>query len=173
MASLRIHLAFASALAACSGSSDDTGGSASSETSATTATMSTTAATSESSSGSTGATTTTTGESSTSTSSESGPVESSGADSSSTAGLDACEPHGGDDECGACAREMCCPQLHGCVDNPDCAAVYACLAGNDSPSVSQQMTCAEDEGVDYTMISAFLQQVLQCRAALCAEQCPD
>ncbi|HWB80173.1 MAG TPA: hypothetical protein VG755_34645 [Nannocystaceae bacterium] len=170
MTSLRLRLPFALLLVACPGSSDDEGGdtSGNTETASTTATTASTTMTTESS---TTEPMTTAAETS---SSEAGSTESTAtAEESSTGGGDVCAPHDGDDACVACTRMNCCGQVMGCTNNPDCAAVFGCLAGINQPSVDEQMTCATDEGIDFNMVSAFLQQVYQCRMAVCAMDCPE
>lgn len=171
MTSLRLRLPFALLLVACPGSSDDEGGdtSGNTETASTTATTATTATMTTESSTTEPATT-----AAESSSSEGASTESTAtAEESSTGGGDVCAPHDGDDACVACTRMSCCGQVMGCTNNPDCAAVFGCLAGINQPSVDEQMMCAADEGVDFNMVSAFLQQVYQCRMAICADDCPE
>lgn len=170
MTSLRLCLPLASLLVACPGSSDDEGG----DTSGNTESASSTATTATSTTASTESSSTEPMTTSTETSSsEAGSTETNATADESSTGGDVCAPHEGDDACAACTRMGCCGQVMGCTNNPDCAAVFGCLAGISQPTVDEQMMCAADEGVDFNMVSAFLQQIYQCRMALCVDECPE
>lgn len=188
MASLRIQLCFALSLAACGGASDDTGGdtgstgdsNGSSSTNPTT-TSATTSSMTDATSESSGSASATTSNDTSTGSSESGSADNGSSESSSGAAEESsssggepsvCDPEVGDSDCVTCTKTSCCGQLQGCLGNPDCATVYDCLAGINQPTTEEQMTCASDNGVDFNTISAFLQQVYQCRMGACPTDCP-
>jgi hypothetical protein len=54
----------------------------------------------------------------------------------------------------------------------DCAAIYECLTGINHWSMEEEDTCASQTGHDLANAAAFLQQIDQCRSALCVEECP-
>lgn len=188
MASLRIPFSFALALAACGGSSDDTAGDtgstgdthgSSSTNPTTTMSATTTSMTDTTMSGSESSGSATTSNDTSSGSSESGSADSASssggpAESSSSSGgaPSVCDPEDGDSDCVTCTKTSCCGQLTGCLNMPDCATVYDCLDGINEPTMEEQMTCASDNGVDFNTISAFLQQVYQCRMGACPTDCP-
>jgi hypothetical protein len=99
--------------------------------------------------------------------------DSSGTDSGSTGGGDACAPDGADDMCVMCTKDMCCDQLQACADDPDCACVLDCLSQFEMPGIGEAMTCAGPDNcnVDFLSVAIPLMAIDTCRQMSCMDQC--
>jgi hypothetical protein len=72
-----------------------------------------------------------------------------------------CDPAPEDDDCESCTKQMCCPQLETCFDDPICVCMSMCVMGFGDFDPCAQM-CGQ---------TANFMPVTDCAASSCLLQC--
>lgn len=83
----------------------------------------------------------------------------------SSGGMDVCAMDPADDECAACVKDMCCPQLQACDAVPECACFQECVQDAGPLGVGQCTSDCNAQGV------AEVQGLIDCSSGNCLASC--